>query len=111
MAVSTRAVSEKNRDKESGRKSRTKTENEKATTKTAIVKQSSSPFPNLVKQFCNFTNHGAGMEKTLRLAQALAQVGAEVLSDTDQVLAKRCALFKGQIALCECIIYYFIMIV
>ncbi|KAJ9220590.1 hypothetical protein DTO169C6_7103 [Paecilomyces variotii] len=91
MAASTNIVSEKNKQTHS------QSQHEKTTT-TNQPAPSSSPG-RTVKQFANFTNHGIGLEKTLRLVQALAQVGAEVLVDTDEELAKRCAIAKGQLAL------------
>ncbi|KAJ9250759.1 hypothetical protein DTO280E4_1299 [Paecilomyces variotii] len=91
MAASTNIVSEKSKQTHS------QSQHEKTTT-TNQPAPSSSPG-RTVKQFANFTNHGIGLEKTLRLVQALAQVGAEVLVDTDEELAKRCAIAKGQLAL------------
>ncbi|KAJ9315190.1 hypothetical protein DTO271D3_4643 [Paecilomyces variotii] len=91
MAASTNIVSEKSKQTHS------QSQHEKTTT-TNRPAPSSSPG-RTVKQFANFTNHGIGLEKTLRLVQALAQVGAEVLVDTDEELAKRCAIAKGQLAL------------
>lgn len=57
------------------------------------------PSQSLVKQFANFTDSTAGLEKTLRLIQALCSVVSEVTLDT--VLAKRCLIAKSQLALCE----------
>ncbi|KAJ9385874.1 hypothetical protein DTO063F5_4081 [Paecilomyces variotii] len=91
MAASTNIVSEKSKQTHS------QSQHEKTTT-TNQPAPSSSPG-RTVKQFANFTNHGIGLEKTLRLVQALAQVGAEVLVDTGEELAKRCAIAKGQLAL------------
>lgn len=58
-----------------------------------------APRPSVIKQFSNFTNSTVGLEKTLRLIQALAQLAAEV--STDNVLAKRCLIAKSHLALCR----------
>ena len=56
--------------------------------------------PSLVQQFANFTKTTAGLEKTLRLIQALAQIIAEV-SSHDVVTAARWSTAKSQLALSE----------
>ncbi|KAL1868387.1 hypothetical protein Plec18167_008313 [Paecilomyces lecythidis] len=90
MAVSTDTVSKQSKQgQRPGRK-------EKTTNPPQLALPSSA---GIVKQFTNFTNNGAGLEKTLRLVQALSQVGAEVLVDIDEGLAKRCVIAKGQITL------------
>lgn len=61
--------------------------------------QTSPKSPSLIKQFANFTDSTIGLEKTLRLIQALAQLVAEIT--TDHVLATRCLIAKSQLALCE----------
>ncbi|RJE24116.1 PEX11 domain protein [Aspergillus sclerotialis] len=55
------------------------------------------PRPSLLKQFANFTDSTAGLEKTLRLIQALCQIVSEVT--LDNALAKRCLIVKSQLAL------------
>ena len=57
------------------------------------------PTPPLHKQLTNFTRTVPGLEKTLRLVQALAQVAAEVVSSRDAVTAAKCASATGQLAL------------
>ncbi|GES63639.1 hypothetical protein ATEIFO6365_0007032600 [Aspergillus terreus] len=52
---------------------------------------------NLVKQFSNFTRTSAGLEKTLRLLQAAAQIATE--TTVDQVSALRCGQARSQFAL------------
>lgn len=59
---------------------------------------------SLAQQFANFTNTTAGLEKTLRLIQALAQIIAEV-SSHDVVTAARWSTAKSQLALSELIRY------
>lgn len=56
--------------------------------------------PSLVQQFANFTKTTAGLEKTLRLIQALAQIIAEV-SSHDVMTAARWSTAKSQLALSE----------
>ena len=56
------------------------------------------PRQPLIKQFTNFTGSTAGLEKTLRLIQALCQIVSEVT--LDGALAKRCLIVKSQLALC-----------
>ena len=56
--------------------------------------------PSLVQQFANFTKTTAGLEKTLRLIQALAQIIAEV-SSHDVVTAASWSTAKSQLALSE----------
>jgi hypothetical protein len=53
--------------------------------------------PNPVKQFSNFTRTSAGLEKTLRLLQAAAQIATE--TTVDQVSALRCGQARSQFAL------------
>lgn len=53
--------------------------------------------PSLLKQLINFTSVTAGLEKTLRLIQAVALVVAEVSSDA--LTAKRCSIAWSQLAL------------
>ncbi|GAD94741.1 hypothetical protein NFIA_055860 [Paecilomyces variotii No. 5] len=90
MAVSTDTVSK------GSKQGRRHGQKKKTTSPSQLVPPSST---GIVKQFTNFTNHGVGLEKTLRLVQALTQAGAEVLIDTDERLAKRFAIARGQIAL------------
>ncbi|KAL5358770.1 peroxisomal biogenesis factor 11 [Aspergillus floccosus] len=52
---------------------------------------------NLVNQFSNFTRTSAGLEKTLRLLQAAAQIATEVT--VDQVSALRWGQARSQFAL------------
>ncbi|KAL4889483.1 peroxisomal biogenesis factor 11 [Aspergillus ambiguus] len=53
--------------------------------------------PSLLKQLVNFTSVTAGLEKTLRLIQALALIAAEV--SLDHVTATRCSIAMSQLAL------------
>ncbi|KAH8424866.1 PEX11 domain protein [Aspergillus melleus] len=53
--------------------------------------------PSKFTQFANFTRTSAGLEKTLRLIQAVAQIAAEVT--IDRTVAKRWDAAKGQLAL------------
>lgn len=62
------------------------------------LKQQPKAQPSLVQQFANFTKTTAGLEKTLRLIQALAQIIAEV-SSHDVVTAARWSTAKSQLAL------------
>lgn len=56
--------------------------------------------PPLWKQFSNFTNNSpAGLEKLLRLLQALAQIVSEVSMSSSPALAVQCAVAKTQLAL------------
>ena len=55
------------------------------------------PKPSKLTQFANFTRTSAGLEKTLRLIQAVAQIAAEVT--IDRTVAKRWGAAKGQLAL------------
>lgn len=54
---------------------------------------------SLAKQFANFTNSTAGLDLTLRLIQALAQIAVEV--SIDSATAKQCLMAKSQLALGE----------
>ena len=60
----------------------------------------SRPRASLLKQFANFTNSSAGLEKTLRLIHALALVAAEIC--VDNVTITRCLIAQSQIALGKC---------
>jgi hypothetical protein len=62
---------------------------------------SARPRVSLPKQLANFTNSSAGLDLTLRLIQALAQVAAEVCIDNATVM--RCMTAKSQLALGELI--------
>ncbi|KAG2416693.1 hypothetical protein HFD88_007909 [Aspergillus terreus] len=53
--------------------------------------------PSLLKQLVNFTSVTAGLEKTLRLIQALALIVAEL--SLDQLTATRCSIAWNQLAL------------
>lgn len=55
--------------------------------------------PSLLKQFVNFTNSSAGLEKTLRLIHALCIIAAEVCMDS--VTIKRYLIAQSQLALGE----------
>ncbi|KAE8146848.1 hypothetical protein BDV25DRAFT_143300 [Aspergillus avenaceus] len=59
--------------------------------------QHAKPKPNLIQQFANFTRTGAGLEKTLRLIQAIAQIAIEL--DIDPLTRSQCMTAKTQIAL------------
>ncbi|RMJ23869.1 PEX11 domain protein [Aspergillus sp. HF37] len=50
-----------------------------------------------LKQFANFTSTSAGLERVLRLVQALVQVAAEVT--VHNVIAARCLVAKSQLGL------------
>lgn len=50
-----------------------------------------------LKQLVNFTSYTIGLEKTLRLIQALAQVAGEL--GTDEVLSAKCLIARDQLAL------------
>lgn len=50
-----------------------------------------------LKQLVNFTSFTIGLEKTLRLIQALAQVAGEL--GTDEVLSAKCLIARDQLAL------------
>jgi hypothetical protein len=67
---------------------------------------SAHPRTSLSKQLVNFTNSSAGLEKTLRLIQALAQIAAEVC--IDNATAMRYLMAKSQLALCEFIVHSWI---
>lgn len=62
---------------------------------------SARPRVSLPKKFANFNNSGAGLNLTLRLIQALAQIAAEVCIDSATVI--RCVIAKSQLALGELI--------
>lgn len=70
--------------------------------KTKQQKQQQQPKAqsSLAQQFNNFTDTTAGLEKTLRLIQALAQIIVEV-SSHDVVTAARWSTAKSQLALSE----------
>ncbi|KAL5355812.1 peroxisomal biogenesis factor 11 [Aspergillus floccosus] len=53
--------------------------------------------PSLLKQLVNFTSVTAGLEKTLRLIQALALIVAEL--SLDQLTTTRCSIAWNQLAL------------
>ncbi|PLB47699.1 hypothetical protein P170DRAFT_409935 [Aspergillus steynii IBT 23096] len=53
--------------------------------------------PSKITQFANFTRSSAGLEKTLRLIQAVAQIVADVAAD--RTVASQWGLAKGQLAL------------
>lgn len=74
----------------------------KTLSKTKQQKQQQRPKaqPSLAQQFNNFTDTTAGLEKTLRLIQALAQIIVEV-SSHDVVTAARWSTAKSQLALSE----------
>ncbi|KAH2921962.1 hypothetical protein KXW18_008838, partial [Aspergillus fumigatus] len=63
------------------------------------VKASHAPSttPSAIKQFSNFTRTGAGLEKTLRLIQALATIIIETSIDNETVRTWSTA--KSQLAL------------
>jgi hypothetical protein len=50
-----------------------------------------------LKQFTNFTSTSAGLERVVRLVQALAQIAAEVT--VHNVIAARCLVAKSQLGL------------
>lgn len=54
--------------------------------------------PSKITQFANFTRTSAGLEKTLRLIQAVAQIATEV--SIDRSVATQWGAAKGQLALC-----------
>jgi hypothetical protein len=56
---------------------------------------------SLPKKLANFNNSSAGLDLTLRLIQALAQIAAEVCIDGATVI--RCVTAKSQLALGELI--------
>ena len=58
------------------------------------------PQASLLKQFTNFTNSSAGLEKTLRLIHALVLVAAELC--IDKVTVTRCLIAQSQLALGKC---------
>ena len=87
--------------------------NKMATKTPSKQKQSKQPKqqpeqPSLVQQFANFTKTTAGLEKTLRLIQALAQIIAEV-SSHDVVTAARCSTAKSQLALSKLTAQYWLI--
>lgn len=55
--------------------------------------------PSAIKQFSNFTRTGAGLEKTLRLIQALATIVIETSIDNETVTTWSTA--KSQLALSQ----------
>lgn len=63
---------------------------------------SARPRLSLPKKFANFNNSSAGLDLTLRLIQALAQIAAEVCIDSATVI--RCVIAKSQLALGELIV-------
>lgn len=58
-------------------------------------------MPTLAKQLSNFTNSLPGLEKTLRLFQAIAQICAVLVVNT--VYASRWGTIRSQLALGESI--------
>lgn len=63
-----------------------------------------SYHPPIHKQVVYFVRTVPGLERTLRLVQALAQVVTEVASSHEPVAAAKCASLRGQLALS---IYFF----
>jgi hypothetical protein len=49
---------------------------------------STSPSPPLLKQFTNFVNNTAGIEKFLRLLQALSQIGYAIYIGSPRLSAQ-----------------------
>jgi hypothetical protein len=64
---------------------------------------SARPRVSLPRQLANFTNSTAGLDLTLRLIQALAQIAAEICIDHATVMG--CVTAKSQLALGESIVY------
>lgn len=76
-----------------------RTHSQRNDTTMAHVHPSVRTQPSLLKQFGNFTNSSAGLEKTLRLIHALCVIAAEVC--VDSVTIKRCLIAQSQLALGE----------
>ncbi|KAE8386265.1 peroxisomal biogenesis factor 11 [Aspergillus alliaceus] len=62
-----------------------------------MVAKTSTPKLSLINQFSNFTRTTAGLEKTLRLIQSLAQIVLEL--DTDPTSTTQWGTAKSQLAL------------
>lgn len=61
--------------------------------------------PSLPKQLANFTSSTTGLDLTLRLIQALAQIAVELCVDKDTVI--KCVIAKSQLALGEYYILHY----
>lgn len=70
---------------------------------TTLQKSPTAPLPPLWKQFSNFTNaHPLGIEKTLRLIQAICTILSSSIFVSyipNSIYAVKCASAKNQIGL------------
>lgn len=82
-------------EKKSKEEEKRRERKKKMTVKTLIQK----PKPNLLRQFANFTRTTAGLEKTCRLIQSLAQLAIELDITPGSTTTAQWQTARSQIAL------------